>query len=811
LPRETALEVYTDKKVLEYANFVLNKDKKNDTDIPEDDERYKKLNINKFWPYYNAAGDIDLMVVRFDYEDRIKKKQTKDVLTYYYDGKNLKMKGYPVLLYNRDKLAELPGLPFLFHEGEKCCDLAGQDLVDFCHITWNGGGKKFDNVQGLEALKGRKIFILGDDDKPGQETAIKLQSRLKQEFGFDSFLVPPFPKAREIKKKGADIEEILQVYTPAEITEIILRSEHGTDTSGTGENRSSHEKLESEKTKGREQSKNDHNNNSSSGLPGGDNNYPFQILGIADDKRAYFIDYSGRLVDYRTTEINGNVLSDLGTLNWFKINEFHNAEPSQKDWAQQIDDIRILSKNVDFDMDSVRGRGAWRDKKGNICYHDGKKTTGTYDKSWTFVRRPKRDIGIESDETDLGSRKEIMDICKTFSFATSADAVRLLSWATLAPFGGALKWRPCVLVTGESGTGKSTILDHVVRPISAATAASGTSTTEAGIRQYCGLDSNGISIDEAEKKSKKDKERMEGIFSLMRGSTTDDAPKSLKGSISGVASSFSMKSMFCFAAIDPTVDDTANDNRIIRINFKRVDNFATFTDNLKRINTLLSSDNCRGIRAYTWNNLQRIISAGEKLELIIQKVTGQDARFAAGESILLSCYMNVWEGLDGDSEEFLTEFVREFYRGQEQEERRDETNELIQRLLDETVLAGEPKESFSFRELLVGIKKYYDKEHADTTGDFRCIDPNQEIISPTKLEHYRKIVEQNGLAVHRKTRELFIVQNHHAVMRIIEMGKGYHRQLERHKKVVERKASAIVDRSTKRGVIIGGMLEYNQE
>lgn len=806
LTREEARKIYTDEKVLEYANFALNR-KKNEP-IPEDSKEYRALEISKFWPYYNSDRMIDIMVVRFEH------KKGKDVLTYYYDGKNLKMKNYPVLLYNRDKLAADPEKPVLFHEGEKCCDYATNDLPDFVHVTWNGGGKKVKKVVGFDMLAGRKCYILPDDDQkidkktgdllpkekqPGYQTALDLKNRLRNEAGVDAVIVPFIESVREIKSDGADIVEILQVKTPDEITEHILRGDHeriGKKLANNVNDTFLDKSIDTYPDCDKNRVFNDGNT---------DGNYPFQILGIADDNRAYFLDYENRMISHDLPSLTDKKLIDLAGLTFFK--SIYGCIPSREEWLEEIDNIMQIAKRTDFDIDSIRGRGAWRDNSGNICYHDGQRTTGKYDKGWTFVRRPRRDIGIFDKPCEFGIRQEIMNICKTFSFATDSDAVRLLAWSTLAPFGGALKWRPAILVTGESGTGKSTVLDNVSRPISAATAASGTSTTEAGIRQYCGIDSNGVSIDEAEKKKQKDKERMDGIFSLMRGSTTDDAPRSFKGTLSGYASTFQMRSMFLFAAIDPTVDDTANDNRIIRVNFRRVNNFSDFTENLKRIKELLTRENCRGIRAFTWKNLSKIIDVGARLEHIIQKITGQDARFSAGESILLACNLVVWDGFESDvSDDFLIEYVSVFYRGQTHEDRRDETQEMIDRLLDETVRIDESHEKHSLREMLTEMKLFIDREFLRENQAYGNIDLTRDVIDYGRFELYRKVVEQHGLTIHKKSRELFIAQNHHVIMRILEVGKGYHRQIERHKNVIERSITCGMDKTTKRGVVIGNIL-----
>lgn len=839
LEREKALEIYSEETVLKYANFILNKN------VELSDSKYRDFKIIKFYPFYDENKLIDLCVVRF--EDQ---HGEKEVLTYYYDGKNVKMKAYPVLVYNRHLLAQNPDKPVIIHEGEKCCDISGLDkkdtngeitnlapLPDFTHTTWNGGGKKCRSVQGLEIFKGRDVYLLPDDDQktdkhgellphekqPGQKTMIDLKKRLWKELKIKAEIIPVFEKARSIKPDGADIEEILQCYSPGEIKNIIL---------GCGDDRgkSKQDIKESNSIDGNaggaignvgnfiqrsnvdiQQSYGDtdiHNPvNGSNG--NNDNPYPFQILGIADDGRARFIDYESRILDYKTTEINANVLADLAGLDFFT--KIYSEKITKEEWAHEVDTVRKLSKSKDFNIENLKGRGAWRSKSGDICYYDGKKITGTPDPDWTFVRKPQKPPGINKNPASLELRLEIMYISKRFSLGTKADNIRLLSWSAIAAFGGALKWRTMILCTGASGWGKSTIVDNVVRPISFTTAANGARTTEPGIRQENGIDSNSIFIDEAEAKRHKDRERMEPIFALGRASTTDDTPKTFLGGKAGIGTSYAMKSMFGFAAVNPSVEDVANDNRIIRVNFKKPDNFETFLDDIEEIKKLLSIENCQSIRSYVWQNLKKIMDIGDKLFIIIQRVTGQDARFAAGESILLACNMIVWEDIQDFSQEFLTEYVQDFYSHQNIEEKRDETNEMIVKLLDETIIIGTRRETRSLRDLLIEMKKYLDNKYLIDEGKPN-ISVYIDIISVDLYKEYKTAVEQWGISVHGPTRELVIASRHARIKKILEAGISYHKELERHSGVITHKNQinpiCTIDKASKRATILTGFLNY---
>lgn len=844
LPRKEASKIYSEKEVLKYADkFVLNRD------ILEDSEDYKKLKIVKFFAYFNAENQIDTCAVRF--EDQHGKKH---VLTYWYNGKNLKMSGYKTLIYGRNLLAEFPGKPVLIHEGEKCADIGNKELDNFVSVSWNGGGKKWDLIEGLEILKGREVYLLPDDDQmraassrevfppeeqPGIKTMLGLQKKLKK-LKIDSINIGVFPEVREVKESGADIEEILQCYSPEIITKEILKlrnspqniadkliknkeKEDGARNNGKNKINNGIEQRKEAKGKSGENQKSKRNrleleNNSNMGINpdspssnGASSDYPFEILGIADDGRAYFLNYENRLLSYELETLTDKKLIGLAGLRFFR--NAHNGHPKSQDWIQEIDSIMQISNKIDFNLDKCKGRGAWKDDKGRICYHDGKNTIGDFDPEEIFLRKPVKNIGLKSKDCDAGTRAEIMELSKKFSFATSADAVRLLSHAAISPFGGALTWRTAILVTGESGSGKSTIIRIVYNVISHAFYVSGIKSTASGIVQDAGGDSVNFSIDEAEGKGQKHIERIEDIFSIVRGSTEEGAPKTLMGSATGKSVKYEMKSMFSFGAVNASIGNVADDNRIIKVNIKKQDNFESFVVTMGKIKKLLTKEVCNGIRAFTWRNLKKIIALSERLELIIQIVTKQDARFAAGESILLATNLIVWENqTDNIPDEDLTNYVKEFYSTQTQEEKRDEITEMINRLLDETVFFGQEKDRLSMRFMLVEMKKFLDlKDKLGEALSTMILDDKNIYIQYDTYRAYKKTVEQYGMTVFPSERELAIAQNHHEIMKILQVGKGYQRQLERHKNMIMAKHNINLDAGAKTCTVVGGFLEYNLE
>ncbi|MEJ2043673.1 MAG: hypothetical protein P8X74_03750 [Reinekea sp.] len=176
---DKAREIFTNQRVIELGIFVLNHDKKTGKTLSPDEVRYKDLELIKVWPWKNKDGLIDIITARFDFYDKVKKRDAKDVITIYYNGKAAACKGYPVVLYNRDKLAANPGKPFIMVEGEKCVTEAEEKFPDYILTTWNGGGAKVKNIQGLEILKDRDGYLWPDDDTPGQKAMEILKFKLE--------------------------------------------------------------------------------------------------------------------------------------------------------------------------------------------------------------------------------------------------------------------------------------------------------------------------------------------------------------------------------------------------------------------------------------------------------------------------------------------------------------------------------------------------------------------------------------------------------------------------------------------------------
>ena len=159
--------------------------------------------------------------------------------------------------------------------------------------------------------------------------------------------------------------------------------------------------------------------------------------------------------------------------------------------------------------DMVRGRGAWRDAQGNLILHCGDhmwiggelRETGEIG-DHIYVRRPRSMTPWpEPVHFDDNPAPMLVDMLRSWNMGRGdVDAVMLLGAIGVAMLGGALEWRPSIMIVGDAGTGKSSLNGKygLLKSVLGRMMVSTTNATEAGLYQLVGHDSVPIAIDELE-------------------------------------------------------------------------------------------------------------------------------------------------------------------------------------------------------------------------------------------------------------------------------------------------------------------------
>lgn len=234
--------------------------------------------------------------------------------------------------------------------------------------------------------------------------------------------------------------------------------------------------------------------------------------------------------------------------------------------------------------EKVRGRGAWRADDGSLVLHCGNHILvgglwltpgehgrmvypaqapipkpfepGSYNAEQLMPRlvsayraRGMKIQDWQGKEVDLGRvspARFLLEVLKTWNWDRPLiDPVLLLGWIMLAPFGGALDYRPILWPTGGRGTGKSELLELIAALFQNALLVS-PKASEAGVRQVLGQQSLPVNLDESE--AGKDNSKMSALIELARLAATSQG-NIIKGGQNHQATEFRATSCFLFTSI----------------------------------------------------------------------------------------------------------------------------------------------------------------------------------------------------------------------------------------------------------------------
>jgi hypothetical protein len=219
----------------------------------------------------------------------------------------------------------------------------------------------------------------------------------------------------------------------------------------------------------------------------------------------------------------------------------------------------------------MRGRGAWTFRSGNLVYHSGDalwicekgrfKTlaTGVHENMLYPRLSALAEPWTESITIEENPARKLLETFRKWNWTRpDVDPVLLLGWIGCALIGGALDWRPAVLLIGDRATGKST-LQHALRNIFGDTLFRSADTTAAGIYQAMAHDARPVALDELEPDS--DPRKLDNVVHLMRTSASGDIGRR-GGPTKGEASEFQMRSAFLFSAINNPLRSAQDMSRV---------------------------------------------------------------------------------------------------------------------------------------------------------------------------------------------------------------------------------------------------------
>lgn len=484
--------------------------------------------LERAYDYNDEKGSLVFQVLRY------KKGDSKTFRQRHPDGHGgwiWKMDGVRVVPYRLPELlAAPPDAPVFVVEGEKDVDnLLAQGLT----ATSNHGGAGKWKAEHAAFLRDRLVVILPDNDQPGRKHADVVGASLRGIAREVRVLDLP-----ELPVKGDVSDWLAAGGTKDALLGLAAAAPLWTQPAGSQEAPATIE-------------------------------VPFLCLGYADGMY-YYLAKNTQQVTSLSAAGHGNLpLLALAPLSyWHKAYGNDNGQIAWKKAASDM--MNACSLHGVFDYNRIRGRGAWYDRGrpvvhlGDSVIINGQRHPLGQPETGGFIYPAAIPIPINY-QNPIGNQDaaKLSALCDMLSWDRPINGRLLAGWMALAPICGALAWRPHIWVTGAAGTGKSWVMDNIMRPMLGRVGlfVQG-DTTEAGIRQALGFDARPVLFDEAEGESERAQVRMQNVMALMRQSSSETGSVIVKGSTSGSVKVYCIRSAFAFFSIGVGIKQHSDRTRV---------------------------------------------------------------------------------------------------------------------------------------------------------------------------------------------------------------------------------------------------------
>ena len=495
----------------------------------------------------------------------------KEIRPIVWDGKKFITSGFGKgrPLYNGDLLAASPTCPVLIVEGEKAADAAAQYVPEGWVITtWQGGAKAVDQTD-WSLLAGHSCVVWPDNDTPGIEAALEIQKILGEQRVPVSIvtLSVVFPD-------GWDLADALPLKVkPQQITDIMRR-----ELKRAAVPEATVAAVEA--------------------IEDPDENAAREWRPLGFDHDTYYLHLQNRqqVIEFHIDRLRTKagclaVHSDKNHWAWLQ----GKTDIKSIDWEEagskvikQCDDVGV------YHPGRLRGRGVWMDDKDGprAILNSGNKLLVARPDCETrevkHVRLKSRynytmeaDLILDVDKFDVRATDDdgrmIRELCNKVRWEAPIHGDLLAGWIATAVVCGGLDWRTHVWLTGNQGSGKSTVVEMVGMFLGTVAIYPLGATTEAGIRQWIGNDSIPVVFDEAENGDKEAKmasaARRKAVMDLMRQSSSETRGRILKGSANHQGHSFTMRSSFLMSSIGVGLKEAADLTRTAVLTIRPLESF----------------------------------------------------------------------------------------------------------------------------------------------------------------------------------------------------------------------------------------------
>jgi putative DNA primase/helicase len=370
---------------------------------------------------------------------------------------------------------------------------------------------------------------------------------------------------------------------------------------------------------------------------------PFRCLGFQSG--VYFVlpDAARQVLPISGGSLPGYLLS-IAPLNWYELNFPGKKSPDFR--AAQDYVIRGCEAAGPYNPEALRGVGAWTED-AHVVLHIGDKLV--VDGAETEFKEhitpyiyetchPLKDA-ILNPPLALAEAHQLLDFLTALSWDSKLAAYYVAGWTVLAPVCGALDWRPNIWITGGSGTGKTSVIKHIMKPCVFPFCINATGgTTSAGIRNKLRCSALSIISDEAEAEDPHAQQTVQSILELARVASSGD-DTILKGSQDQKGIEFLIRSMFCLSSIGVGADKQADKTRFTVCQLRHGGiTKADWNEYLKKIHETITTEWAARLRARTVAMLPTIKKNAETFSLAISEMVSSSRAGDQHGTLLAGCF-----------------------------------------------------------------------------------------------------------------------------------------------------------------------------
>jgi len=543
----------------------------------------------------------------------------------------------PRPIYQSELFSARPDHPIIIVEGEKCAErlqkIGGSGIIA---TTWPGGSKAI-KLADFSLLADRQVVLWPDNDNPGLRAMVDVGLSIQGKAKRVGFIEVPLAYG-EISKieKGWDVVDCIEKWgwDWEKIKRFIKQNSVALDKIIPGKtvedehppaHTDSDEPLPSALSPVQPPPDEDDS--------GEDYSQPFKVLGFDHGIYFYLPRGSQQVVPLKTAEHGRAHLMSLAHIRYW---ESKYPKKVGADWEAAANDLmRACERTGVYESKRIRGCGAWYDS-GRIVLNlgdqlrvDGKPMEVSAIDSYNIYEAGPRSEITHCPPMPKQEAVQLSEVCESLFWDKQIFGKLLAGWCVIAPICGALNWRPHIWLTGGAGTGKTFVMNRIIKPMLGPAALHVQSaTTEAGIRQTLKNDAWPILFDESEGEDRAGQRRIQVILELMRQASSDTGASILKGTQYGKAMAFQIRSMFCMSSIGVNITQHADQGRIsvlsLRIPQEKTPQeiMAHFKKLNEKIASTMTEEFCAGIRARAIDLIPQIRKNGQIFGTAVTELLG---------------------------------------------------------------------------------------------------------------------------------------------------------------------------------------------